>query len=520
MHTFDKLKFYSKNFSIHIIILSFLNILSSLIIGIGLSYTLSQVIERKVQFVFVFLLLSLIQLFFSVAIQNIRLFLKQGYKTFLEDESFNHLNLIKNPLQIDIGKNVAVIRKTTESLSESLVSLLIGIPTVAFTILFSSVYAFILNPLVLLISVTFVILIMIFNHIRIKKLPELHDALNSSVNSLMAVQWELIRNREVSGFLNIDKVVSGFNNMTDKSAKKLIRANKYEVLATLFSNYGNIAVVVIVAVTGGILSMHGVLMLSELFALIILMPIISESLFSLPQQINTFSRFKGSIKTMDTLFELELRDEASEINFIDEEIDSIKVKIDNFAFYDKPLLSKINLNFTAGKLYVIKGESGCGKTTLLNIISKLIYAEKAVFVNNLPLNTINTQNYWKNIVYVSQKPFIMAGDMFFNISMSENPDKVLLNEALNFATISNKFNKNSSGEIQKIAIARAYYSKAKLWLLDEFTSSLDKKSEEQILYNLKQYIKNTNSIVIAVSHNEFVQQCADELIELDNTEEL
>lgn len=334
----------------------------------------------------------------------------------------------------------------------------------------------------------------------------------------MAVQWELIKNREVGAFLNTDNVVSGFNNMTKNSAGKLVKSNKYEVLPALFLNYGNIVVIIIVAVTGGILSINNKLTLAELFGLIILIPTISQSLFKIPKLISTSIIFMGHLKTMDTIFDMDTRDDTNCKNEIKTNVNTLSVKIDNFELNQNTILKNIDLEFESGELCVIKGVSGCGKTTLLNIIAKLIHTEGMVNIDNIQLNSINTSNYWSNIAYVSQNPVLVEGDMNFNISLSETKDEKLIKDAIQFATIKGILDTNSSGEIQKIAIARAFYKQPKIWLLDECTSSLDKESEMKVIENLKKLIKQNNSIAIMISHNEFVQNQADKLIILDGSD--
>lgn len=518
MNTQNKLKLQSKNMYNHFINILLISILYSLLSGIGLSYTLSKLIEKDTSFIYIFVILSVVLLILSITTENIRFEMKRLYKTFLENEVINHLSLLKNPLSIDVGRCVAITRKLTELLAENFVNLIITMPLIFFTVVFSCIYGFLVSPTVLLISLVFVLTIIFFNQSQLKKLPELQNDLNTSVNSLMAVQWELIKNREVGAFLNTDNVVSGFNNMTKNSAGKLVKSNKYEVLPALFLNYGNIVVIIIVAVTGGILSINNKLTLAELFGLIILIPTISQSLFKIPKQISTSITFMGHLKTMDTIFGMDTRDDANCKNEIKNNVNTLSVKIEDFELNQNTILKDIDLEFESGKLCVIKGVSGCGKTTLLNIIAKLIHTEGMVNIDNVPLNSINTNNYWSNIAYVSQNPVLVDGDMNFNISLSETKDEKLIKDAIKFATIKGMLDTNSSGEIQKIAIARAFYKQPKIWLLDECTSSLDKESEMKVVENLKKLIKQNNSIAIVISHNEFVQSQADKLITLDGSD--
>ena len=70
--------------------------------------------------------------------------------------------------------------------------------------------------------------------------------------------------------------------------------------------------------------------------------------------------------------------------------------------------------------YFVKGESGCGKSTFLKILAKLIPIEnEQVFVNGIDLNKIERSNYWTRISYLSQKPNIIKGTIKDNILLNK-----------------------------------------------------------------------------------------------------
>jgi ABC-type multidrug transport system fused ATPase/permease subunit len=308
MNTEKTIVYKTKALTGRIIILIFLILISSLILGVGFGYSLSQIVAREVTFVYVFLSLAVILAITQALINVFSFQLTRQYRMFLEDKTIEHILSLKHSTTLNVGETVGIVRLTTEEVSNEITSIIKGVFTILFTVIFSAIYAFLINPVVLLICVLFVVIVAFFNRKLTKKLPEMHDDLNLSVNSLMAVQWEFIKNREVGAWLNPAHVVSGYNNLTEFASKKLIKANKYEVLATLFSNYGSIIVVLIVAVIGGLLSERGLISAPELFALIILIPVIAGSLFNIPDQLNGFQRLKGGIATLDRLFSLEKHD--------------------------------------------------------------------------------------------------------------------------------------------------------------------------------------------------------------------
>lgn len=163
MNTQNKLKLQTKNMYNHFINILLISILYSLLSGIGLSYTLSKLIEKDTRFIYIFVILSVTLLILSIATENIRFEMKRLYKTFLENEVINHLRLLKTPLSIDVGRCVAITRKLTELLAENFVNLIIAMPLIFFTVVFSCIYGFLVSPIVLLISLAFVLTIIFFN---------------------------------------------------------------------------------------------------------------------------------------------------------------------------------------------------------------------------------------------------------------------------------------------------------------------------------------------------------------------
>ena len=185
------------------------------------------------------------------------------------------------------------------------------------------------------------------------------------------------------------------------------------------------------------------------------------------------------------------------------------------------ILNKLNLEIEPGKKVALVGESGCGKSTTVNLIERLYETtEGEIFIDDIEIKRYNLQYLRSFIGYVQQEPVL------FNKSIRENiifGREELLNEIGNiddliqkacdesYATefINNlpggldyvvgiKGSKLSGGQKQRIAIARAILANPKMLILDEATSALDNKSEKEVqraLDNISQ--KNVTTIIIA-----------------------
>ncbi len=196
------------------------------------------------------------------------------------------------------------------------------------------------------------------------------------------------------------------------------------------------------------------------------------------------------------------------------------------------ILENINVKFETGKMYAITGNSGEGKTTLLNIIGTVdnLTNGKAL-INNKEIIEL-TENE-KAILRMSQIGFVFQN--FYlnkNMTVEENIMQPLF--------INEKYDKNnmkrrtqelikqlglnsrekhfpyelSGGEQQRVAIARAIANDPKIILADEPTGNLDSNNERKVLEILKKLSQN-GKCVIVVSHSNEVKKYADVVLNLE-----
>ena len=214
------------------------------------------------------------------------------------------------------------------------------------------------------------------------------------------------------------------------------------------------------------------------------------------------------------------------------------IKINNLSktFNDgkkkKTILKNLNLSIKTGQSIAITGRSGCGKTTLLNIIGGLLDFDYGdLFINNVNMNSLSLNqiaDYRKNNFGFITQNFNLLDDrnVFENValplyysSIKKSDIQKRVNTILTTLDISHLAQKNiknlSGGEKQRVAIARALVKKSKIILADEPTGSLDEKTELDIL-NIFSKLKNSGITLIIVTHNEKVANNCDLVYELNN----
>lgn len=189
-------------------------------------------------------------------------------------------------------------------------------------------------------------------------------------------------------------------------------------------------------------------------------------------------------------------------------------------------LADIDLKIEEGEFMAVVGPSGSGKTTLLNIIGGLDRpTQGAIFINGQDINQLNDEakSHFRNktIGFVFQsfnlQPFYTAlENTIVPLLWSEVPPKKRrqrAEEALKNVGLTDRMNfyptQLSSGQRQRVSIARAIINQPKIILADEPTGNLDTKIGNEIVQLLKQLNKVLGTTVIIITHNPTVaSQCA------------
>lgn len=195
---------------------------------------------------------------------------------------------------------------------------------------------------------------------------------------------------------------------------------------------------------------------------------------------------------------------------------------------DSYVLKNLNFSFEEGLVYVIKGKSGCGKTTFLSLISGLEkYEEGSIKFLGEELKTIDLDYYRsRDIGIVFQSFNLLPGlsaieniILAMNVSGVKDKDKkalaikLLESVCLNEEKGDRRVLKLSGGEEQRVAIARSIAYDVKVIIADEPTGNLDKETETEIMAIFKDLAK-LGKCVIIVTHSNNVAKMADVVYEL------
>ena len=214
---------------------------------------------------------------------------------------------------------------------------------------------------------------------------------------------------------------------------------------------------------------------------------------------------------------------------------NVIVEFENVTFaysLDKPaVIQNLSHVFEKGKLHIIRGKSGTGKSTILNLIIGFYEPQVGrILVNQVPLRNSRILCDHK-IAYMPQSSIALNYSLSDNISLAFGDDEEVDKSRLEFAisaagliefveslpdgvkTLIGDFGAGiSGGQLQRISLARALYRQSQVLLLDEATSNLDSETEDRILRDLVSL--KEQKLIIVVSHSDRVAQFADKILEL------
>ena len=241
-------------------------------------------------------------------------------------------------------------------------------------------------------------------------------------------------------------------------------------------------------------------------------------------------KFKGEFTKTKELFELEYDISANQYPFSMER--AIRFEQVNFQYTNTPILKNLTLELLSHKWTVILGESGVGKSTILKLIEKFYTEyEGKIMVDDISLKDIDSHDLRNQVAYLSQSPSLFPGSIRSNLIVNDDKiaddalwnaletvnlkDYVLsLDDALD-TDIYEAGKIMSTGQKQRLCIARALLRNVEIYLLDEITSNVDRENTQLILSYFKELSKDGKTI-ISVTHDREYIPFADMTYELCN----
>jgi ATP-binding cassette subfamily B multidrug efflux pump len=292
---------------------------------------------------------------------------------------------------------------------------------------------------------------------------------------------------------------------------------------------------IITLMVGGHLVISGSINVGDFVAFNTYMILLIWPIIAVGWVINIFERGTASVKRIQELLHAEpsIDDRAADPSISPDAVLKGEIEFRNltFGYSDTPVLNDISLRIPAGSTLAIVGPTGCGKSTLVNLISRIYDApEGTLFIDGRSVREYPLAMLRRNIGMVPQETFLFSETIRENLVFG-SPNATLedLLEAAEAAHIRQEFEEFpqglqtmvgergmtlSGGQKQRSAITRALVRRPAILILDDALANVDTYTEERILGGLHRYTADATTILI--SHRVSTVRNADQIAVLDH----
>ena len=351
------------------------------------------------------------------------------------------------------------------------------------------------------------------------KVAPRHKALREKLSQMnTAAQENISGNRVVKAFAREDYEIAKFNECNTEYS----RTNKKTAMTWLtyypyVESFANLLPVVLLAV-GGVFIINKQLTMGEYVAFSGLIWAIANPMRQLGNIMNEFQRFSAAAdKVMEIYYsEPEIVDKPDAIDRTERFAGKVEFKNVSFQYADGNLPVLHNVSFVAnpGETIAIMGETGCGKTSLIQLIPRFYEpTEGEVLVDDINVQDMKLNQLRKNIGLATQDVLLYSDTIDGNIAYGDSHIKP--EEVVKFARYSaaSEFIAKmpegydtivgergvglSGGQKQRISLARALAVKPAILILDDTTSAVDMETEKQIQHSLNELDFPCTKIIIA-----------------------
>jgi len=292
--------------------------------------------------------------------------------------------------------------------------------------------------------------------------------------------------------------------------------------------------IVIVLWFGGQLVITGEISLGQFVQFSGYLMMLTWPMMALGWVINLVQRGSASMgrlmEILDQVPEIKDSEWTQDINILEGEIEFKNV---SFAYDEKVILKNINLKIPKGMTIGIMGPTGSGKTTLVNLIPRLLELRQgSLTIDGREIKTIPLKVLRKNVGYVPQETFLFSESLKENIIYGlEGFDEAKLRRAVSISALDDEIERFSQryetpvgergvtlsgGQKQRTALSRAIIREPKILILDDAFSSVDVHTEEKILKQLRKFRERRTCILVA--HRISTIHDADLIVVLKNGE--
>ena len=410
--------------------------------------------------------------------------IKNNFKTFYKIDTGNYVSWLSNDLMIIEQKGFSNFYQLSTYVIETILAI-IGLFSFHWSIILFTLFTSVITLLLPMISQ--------------KTIESRSEIYSKSLEKLVSKNTNILQ-----GF----DVLLSFNKLN--ILKNIVTNTSTDVMKTSVSLRKSVATGAVLGGIGNVFSQIGIVALTGFLAMknsvslgsILTIEALSSTIFN---SVGNIMNISVELKTVNPIFKKfdDFREESNNIYIknsnnsgFSEEIRSFTVKDLVYSYNDKLIFNNFNYCFSCGNKYAILGKSGSGKSTLFKLLTgRLDDYKGSIKINNIEIKKIKNDDLYKQIIYISQEPYIFTDDIKFNITLGDNFDDLEVNNVINkvglgelvsslengiYTKLEEGGRNLSGGQKQRISLARGLIRNKKILFLDEITSSQDEITSSQI----------------------------------------
>ena len=367
----------------------------------------------------------------------------------------------------------------------------------------------------------------------------------ATVGRTLRLQWKKSKDRYGTMISLIEETIGGLKIIKAFGAEKKINArfvtyiNEYtrlinkltrlNSLASPLSEFLGMSAVLFVLYYGSTLVLNHESTMSPQ-AFIGYLVIFTQVIAPAKSLSNSYYNIQKGLASLDRInvivnADLVIKDPEQPVPF-NEFKESIEFRNVSFKYKDTYVLKNINLTIKKGQTVALVGQSGSGKSTMVDLVPRFWDIEEGeILIDGIPTKQITLESLRRQIGYVNQEPILfndtISGNISFGVDNINNDDIIAAAKVANAhdfisetpqgydTNIGDRGNKLSGGQRQRISIARAVLKNPPILILDEATSALDTESERLVQNALTSLMQNRTSLVIAhrlstITHSDLI----------------
>ena len=384
------------------------------------------------------------------------------------------------------------------------------------TILGTLVFMFVINPYIALVVVVLTPMSFFMASFIAKRAHKKFTEQARLRGELTGFASEMIDGSQVVKAFNRESIIQEkYEELNLKWEKVGVIAHFYSALTNPLTRFVNSLVYMAVAVFGGILTVAGTITVGALASFLAYCSQYTKPFNEISAVI---AEFQNAVSSAERVFSfLDIQEEASDENA--ERIDSTNgnVQLDNVSFSyvkDRRFIENLNLTAESGKVIALVGPTGCGKTTLINLLMRFYDVDGGqIKIDGNNIADLTRESLRSKFGMVLQDTWLFSGTIFENIAYGKDTasyDEVI--EAAKKAhahsfikrlpdgyetVITENGDNLSEGQRQLISIARVMLLDPPMLILDEATSSIDTRTEVKIQKAFLELMNGRTSFIVA-----------------------